>query len=243
MWQTVEGTRKLVCKERRLFEAGAGALFEWLKLLDERDDDVPGGTPAFDKIPVEKRRWLLLWVAEAPLGDEPPPPLAAWNEGTVLAVFIHIQVQLWMEIEAQESNETLDMPFHWRSLVTEAWIDRIDENKHRKSDKGEGSKQPINSLDFAEWSSKVEFLTDLILSDRHCQLESMMYGSPHLAEISKRERDILDEYYVASPPLLAKSDKKHLKALYLALPARLGGFLGPWPVHQPAGLKRGARAG
>ena len=112
MWQTVEGARKLLGKERRLFEAGAGALFEWLKLLDELDDDVPGGTPAFDNIPVEKRRWLLLWVAEALLGDEPPPPLAAWNEGTVLAVFIHIQVQLWMEMDAQESDKTIDVSVH-----------------------------------------------------------------------------------------------------------------------------------
>ena len=223
MWNTSEGVRKLLGKERRLFTSVTGSLFDWLGDLKEIDEDWQGGASAFDNIPIENRRWLLLWVAEALLGDGPAPSLAAWNEGAVLAVFRHLEEQLDVEFDLQDSSEPPDEPVYWRSMVYEAWVERFDEAEMVVFGKGEGPNQPVHSLDSDQWSSKIEFLADQILFDRDCEAEYVMDAPPQVAEMSKRELGIDEEYYVGIPPLLKETDQERLEAFFRALDDDIGG--------------------
>ena len=210
MWKTESGVRKLVGKERRLFMAGTSSLFSWLDDLHEIDEDWSSGSPAFDKIPIENRRWVLLLVAESLLGDGPDPSLGAWNEGAVLAVFTHLLDEVDVEIDNQ-AEETLDDPVYLRSRIHEAWMEKCDKSEMAEFGEGEGPHQPLDSTDSDEWDSKIEFLADQILFDRDCESEVFMDLNPAVAEMCQRELGIGKEYYVDIPPLLRAGDRKRLK--------------------------------
>ena len=216
MWNTQEGVRKLVGKERRLFGAGTSSLFSWLDDLHEIDEDWQGGSPAFDNIPIENRRWLLLLVAESLLGDGPDPALGAWNEGAVLAVFNHLKNEVDVEID-YHADGILDEPVYLRSRIHDAWMEKCDKAELADYGEREGPNQPQDSTDSGQWKSKIEFLADHILFDRDCEVEILMDLNPAIAEMCKRELGIDEEYYVEIPPLLKGRDQKRLKTFLRAL--------------------------
>ena len=216
MWNTQDGIRKLVGKERRLFSAAARSLFHRLGELADIEVDWNSGSPAFDSIPIENRRWLLLLVAEALLGDEPDPSLGAWNEGAVLAVFNHLKEEVQFEIDYQPEG-ALDEPAYMRSRVHDAWMEHIDKTEMAEYGEEEGPHQPLDSTDFDEWDSKIEFLADQILFDRDCEDETVMDLNPAIAEMCKQQLGIHEDYYVSIPPLLKGSDRKRLKSFLGAL--------------------------
>ena len=212
MWETSNGPRILLPRERALFLHGTLALRDYLPDADE-DSDLPEiGISAFDQIPAVDRPHVLLWVAEHVLGDGPAPPPRCWSAGTIAAVFAHLDGRVELEIEDIDLESGIPRT-EWRRLIREAWIERCMPDIELQFPNGEGPQQSLDSRDLQEWRFKLEGMTEEILADSDYEVDEILDLSPEKAAAAKEYLGIETDYYTEAPPTFSPEERHRLDTL------------------------------
>jgi hypothetical protein len=207
VWHTEPGDRKLTGKERKLFVHAVVALCDAIRDLED-DDEKLVDVGVFERMSREDRCYALLRVTEHLLNDEPDPPLTAWNEAAILAVYRFIWVALETELR---SARKVKSPPYWRRLIHDAWMDRCYEPGEIKFKKDEGHRQRPDSRKSDAWDFKIECLMNEVLWDTDCEMDDVVVDlPPDHAKAIKGEMGISADYYTAVPPLVTEEEKGRL---------------------------------
>jgi hypothetical protein len=217
MWQTPDGPRRLKGRERAVFVEAVLTLYDLLRDTEEHEDAPETGVPIFDRVPIEDRRYVLLWVAEHVLGKGPAPPVRSWSAGTLGAVFAHLETMTALEIENEALLEDAPPTTTWRKLIHEAWMERCFPEIDVKFRKGEGAKQPLTSPDLDQWSFKIEGLSAALLEDADYAMEEIMDIPPQRASETKEYLGISEEYYTEPHPSFSEQERQRLVAFHRGL--------------------------
>jgi len=180
MWRTECGVRILKGAEARVFaEALAGLLDE--AIMGELDD-YELGIRCFDDLTFGQKISVLATIGNGLLREDVPPiELTAVVEGTIAAVFKHLEYEVIYDIDEPEC------PRPWRKWVAAA-----------RQETGGEDLPPVNCKDVDRWKCEVEELADRILWDSDYEDGDMYLDHP--PEKSKELIDwmeIDDDYFTA----------------------------------------------
>jgi len=216
MWQTPDGPRQLKGRERALFVETVLTFYDLLR--DAEEDDPPDvGVPVFDRIPIEDRRYVLLWVAEHALGEGPAPAVRSWSAGTLAALFAHLETMTELEIENDELLEDGSPGTSWRKLVHAAWMEQCFPEIDVTFRKGEGDKQSLTSRDLDHWAFKIECLSGALLEDDDYAMEEIMDIPPQRASAAKDYLGIANDYYTEPHPSFSERERARLTGFHRIL--------------------------
>ena len=202
MWHTPDGDRKLVGAEATVVKMAVTGMAEWIREessdFGEYGEQWKYGVELFDASTWTQRIATLDQIATYLLTDtETTLELNAVSEAAVGALFEHVLVQIDLEIDLADENETI-----WRSPVLEAYLQVtvMDENEEEFED-FDYAPQTAQNRERNKWRNVVECLADQILWDRDFEMTTeFLDRSPEQAAYLKSFMGIEDEYYVEVAP-------------------------------------------
>ena len=205
MWHSSDGDRTLEGAEASLIREAVAMMTD--ELCVDLENEGPGwdpqdyGVEVFDRLGAGQRLALLAQVADALLTDGvPSPPLYAYNEAAVAAIYEAAYGYLQFEIDEEETLRGMGSdPYEWRRIVLAAWAE-ADPLTAASPDPDEEAFPGPECRDLDEWETAFDVLTNRVLWDRDFEDGDLFLDAPpDHAEWLKDHASISDDYFTAIP--------------------------------------------
>lgn len=196
MWHTQAGDRILAGAEAKVFAESLSDLVSDIHLSPDYDD-YEVGIPIFDNLTYNQKITILLVIAKGLFrADIPTLNLTALNEAAVAAVFEHLKLNLFVEIDENDGTK------YWRTLVRNALVQLDYKNP-----------PSLKTIDQDKWEFAIVFLSEQILWDTDYLMDNLMDDSPEVSDQRKTLFGIFDDYFTD----IAEDPKDKDIAKYLLL--------------------------
>ena len=180
----------------------------------------------FDTVSKDDRPYRLLAATNPVLNATQPPTARLWREASIQAVFRHVKNQIACEMG--RGGDAADTPpeganTFWRDLVLQAWMEtqRFGFTATIQWPGGSGPNQHPTSDDTDEWTSKIDWLTNQILTSSNCELHCERNGEDCQMEIHNPDVHALPgrvtARYFSLAPVLTQARRGILHRFYLRL--------------------------
>jgi len=198
-WNCSHGKRTLAGAEATLIRDALADVVERCRHeVQGEADHWTYGVALFDCLEPGVQLAMLAEVGHALLREtETCPELTAVNEGTIAALYRHIEEALEIEIDMEmleglsDDPGASDIAFFWRSRVRAVF-----------QETGEIDELPdVDSTDMDNWSLLVELLHDRVLWDTDYEMGGLFLDTPPESATALRElMNVPDDYFRAIPP-------------------------------------------
>ena len=216
-WDSFEGERFLTGAGARLFREAFVQMLGYIRsdLMTNEAEHGPqskSGVAMFDALTNQQRAEIVSDMAIHFLTETPTSlKLTATHEATLYSLLLKIRDEVTMELDVLRLDEGEDDEFdpyanHWRTLVADAYAERLDLESWENGDDTDGSADDEfgildpDGCDVEIFEEAIESLADKILSDRDFEMEDIfMDASPEESETLRSLMGIGGRFFMETP--------------------------------------------